>query len=345
MQREVVEVPCDRSSCAERYANVLVSAIICVSAFLSLSTVARAKSRYPQQAITLIVPFAAGGPTDVVARIIVDEMSRTLGQQIIIENVIGSGGTTAVTRAKRSPPDGYTIVMGHMGTHAAAVALYPNLAYNPIRDFEPIGMVAGMPVLILARKDLAPKTLDEFVQFLRTSGTNLNMAHAGVGSVSFTTCSFLNSIVGSRPKMTSFQGTGPAMNALVAGRVDYMCDQVVSAVPQIAAGAIKAYAVGTTRRNPVLPAIPTSVEAGMPAFQASAWNALFAPKGTPQAVIATLNSALGNALDDPGVRKQLRDLGGEIPEPAERTPLALANLVVSEIAKWTSVLKPASPEH
>jgi tripartite-type tricarboxylate transporter receptor subunit TctC len=309
-----------------------------------VSAPAEARIDYPLQHITMIVPFAAGGPTDVVARIIAEEMSRTLGQQIIIENVIGAGGTTAVIRAKRSPPDGYTIVMGHMGTHAAAVALHPNLAYDPIRDFEPVGMVAGMPVLILARKGLAPTTPGEFIQLMQASGASLKMAHAGMGSVSYATCLLLNSIIGSQPTMTSFQGTGPAMNALVAGRVDYMCDQVVTVVPQIAAGTIKAYAIGTARRNPALPAVPTSVEAGLPAFQASAWNALFAPKGTPRAVIDVLNHALGNALDDPGARKQLLDLGGEIPEPAERTPLALANLVKSEIAKWMPVIKAANSE-
>src|SRR5476651_707231 len=177
--------------------NCLASVVFWLLALGLVSTPAIAQGEYPTRPITLIVPFAAGGPTDVVARIVGNHMSRTLGQQIVVENIVGAGGTTAGTRAMRSPPDGYTIVMGHMGTHAAAVALYPNLAYDPIRDFEPIGMVAGMPVLILARKDLAPKTLDEFVQFLRTSGASLNMAHAGMGSVSFTTCSFLNSIVGS----------------------------------------------------------------------------------------------------------------------------------------------------
>jgi tripartite-type tricarboxylate transporter receptor subunit TctC len=233
--------------------------------------------------------------------------------------------------------------MGHMGTHAASVALYPKLAYSPSTDFEPIGMVAGMPVLILARKDFPAKDLKEFVNYLRDNTAKLNMAHAGLGSVAFTTCLLLNSIVGVRPKMTPFQGTGPAMNALVAGRVDYMCDQVVSVVPQIQAGTIKAYAVGTAARNPALPNIPTSVEAGLPEFQASAWNALFAPKGTPQAIVAKLNAALGKALDDPETRKQLLDLGGDIPNREQRTPQALAELVKSEIAKWTPILKTALP--
>ncbi len=310
-----------------------------------MTTPALAQTDYPTRTITLIVPFAAGGPTDVVARIVANHMSRTLGQQIVIENVVGSGGTTAGTRAMRSPPDGYTIMMGHMGTHAAAVALYPNLAYNPSSDFEPIGMAAGMPVFILARKDFPAKDLKEFVSYLRDNGSKVNMAHAGVGSVAFATCLLLNSSIGMRPAMTPFQGTGPAMNALVAGRVDYMCDQVVTVVAPVKAGTIRAYAVGTAKRNPALPDVPTSIEAGLPEFQASAWNALFAPKGTPQSIIVKLNAALGLALDDKDTRKQLLDLGGDIPNADGRTPQALAALVKSEIAKWTPIIRSASPAH
>jgi tripartite-type tricarboxylate transporter receptor subunit TctC len=325
------------------HSNRLASAVFGLSVLALLSTAAIAQGEYPTRPITLIVPFAAGGPTDVVARIVGNHMSRTLGQQIVVENVVGAGGTTGGTRAMRSRPDGYTIIMGHMGTHAASVALYPNLAYSPSNDFEPIGMAAGMPVLILARKNFPAKDLKEFANYLRDNASKLNMAHAGLGSVSFTTCLLLNSIVGIRPTMTPFQGTGPAMNALVAGRVDYMCDQVVSAVPQIQAGTIRAYAVGTAARNPALPNVPTSTEAGLPEFQASAWNALFAPKGTPQAIIAKLNAALGKALDDQDTRKQLLDLGGEILSPERRTPQALADLVKSEIAKWTPIIKTALP--
>jgi tripartite-type tricarboxylate transporter receptor subunit TctC len=325
-----------------RHAGV---ALICVLALLCLGGKVRAESGYPAKIITLIVPFAAGGPTDVVARIVAESMSTTLGQPIIIENVVGSGGTTAVIRAKRSSADGYTIVMGHMGTHGAAVALYPHLAYDPIHDFVPVGMVAGMPVLILARRDLRAVTLQDFVQLARTDGCSLTMAHAGVGSVSHATCLMLNAIAGSHPRMKAFQGTGPAMNALVDGRVDYMCDQVVSAVPQLAAGAIKAYAVGTESRSAVLPDIPTSSEAGVPTFRASAWNALFAPKGTPKSIVERLNAALGKALDDETVRRRLQQLGGEIPDANARTPAALERLVETEVAKWTAAVGPSDPDH
>src|SRR6266446_1425051 len=243
-------------------------------AFASAGSVA-AQTDYPNKNITLIVPFAAGGPTDVVSRIVAESMSRTLGQQIIIENVVGAAGTTASTRAKRATPDGYTLITGHMGTHAASVALYPNLAYHPEKNFEPVALLAGTPILILARKDFAPKDLKEFVAYVKANETKVNAAHAGVGSVSNVSCELLNSVLGIRPVGVPFNGTGPAMNALVAGQVDYMCDQIVNAVPQINGGTIKAYAVATPERNPALPNLPTTAEAGLPKYQASAWNAIF----------------------------------------------------------------------
>jgi tripartite-type tricarboxylate transporter receptor subunit TctC len=308
-------------------------------AALALAAAPAAAQDYPTRPITLIVPFAAGGPTDVISRIVSEHMSRTLGQQIVIENVVGAGGTTASTRAKRANPDGYTLITGHMGTHAASVPLYPNLQYHPSNDFEPISMLAGTPVLILAKKDFPPKDLKEFVTYVKANETKLNMAHAGVGSVSFTSCLLLNSILGIKPTSIPFQGTGPAMNALVGGQVDYMCDQIVNAVPQINGGTIKAYAIGTPERNPALPNLPTSKEAGLPEFQVSAWNALFAPKGTPKPILDKLNAAVVAALDDETVRKRLLELGSDIPTKDKRTPQALAQLVKSEIDRWTPVIK------
>ena len=307
------------------------------------TTAARA-SDYPTQPITLIIPFAAGGPTDVVARLLSESMSRTLGQPIVIENVVGAGGTTAAIRAMRAPADGYTIIMGHMGTHAAAVALYPKLAYKPSTDFEPIGLAVLMPVLLLGKRDIDARNLKEFIAYARRHEGQLTMAHAGVGSVSYATCMLFNSLIGLKPKMVAFQGTAPAINALVAGRIDYLCDQVVSAVPLIKASSIRAYVVGTTARNPVLPDVPTAVEAGLPEFQASAWNALFAPKGTPKAIIDSLNTALGKALDDEKVRSHLLELGSDIPDYDKRTPQALSQLVKSEIARWTPILSKAGGE-
>jgi tripartite-type tricarboxylate transporter receptor subunit TctC len=304
---------------------------------------AAAQTDYPRRPITLIVPFAAGGPTDVIARIAADHMTRTLGQPIIIENIVGAGGTTASTRAARAAPDGYTIEMGHMGTHAASVALYPNLAYKPDVDFAPIGLVAGTPVLILAKKDFPPKDLKEFVAYVKANVDKLNMAHAGVGSVSFTTCLLLNSILNIKPTSIPFNGTGPALTALISGQVDFMCDQIVNIVQQVQAGQIKAYAVGTAERNPALPNVPTSKEAGLPEFQAQAWNALFAPKGTPQPILDKLTDALDKALDDEQTRKRLLELGSVLPDKEGRGQQALAALVKSEIDRWTPVIKAAGP--
>ncbi|MGY3443990.1 MULTISPECIES: tripartite tricarboxylate transporter substrate-binding protein [unclassified Bradyrhizobium] len=316
----------------------------CLSAFAALGAFAVPASaqNYPTRTITMIVPFAAGGPTDVISRIVTAHMAQTLGQSIVIENVVGAGGTTATTRAARAGNDGYTLVTGHMGTHAASVPLYPKLAYHPEKDFEPVALLAGTPILILARKDFPPKDLKEFVAYVKANAEKVNAAHAGIGSVSHASCELLNSILDIKPVGVPFNGTGPAMNALVAGQVDYMCDQIVNAVPQINAGTIKAYAVATPERNPSLPDVPTTREAGLPTFQAQAWNAIFAPKGTSPAIIATLNGAAIKALDDDNVRKRLLELGSVIPAPTSRTPEALAALVKDEIAKWTPVLKPAT---
>jgi tripartite-type tricarboxylate transporter receptor subunit TctC len=311
---------------------------------LALGTGASVAQNYPTKNITLIVPFAAGGPTDVVSRIVGEHMSRTLGQQIVIENVVGAGGTTASTRAKRATPDGYTLITGHMGTHAASVALYPKLQYDPRTDFEPIGMIAGTPILVLAKQDFPAKDLKEFVAYVKANETKLNNAHAGVGSVSFTTCLLLNSIMGVKPTTIPFNGTGPSMNALVGGQVDYMCDQIVNAVPQVKGGTIKAYAIATPERNPSLPDVPTTKEAGLPAFEASAWNALFAPKGTPKPVVEKLEAALSKALDDKGVRDRLLELGSDIPDGPRRGGAALGALVKSEVDKWGKVIKEAGAE-
>jgi tripartite-type tricarboxylate transporter receptor subunit TctC len=296
---------------------------------------------FPTRTITMIVPFAAGGTTDITARIVGEHMSRTLGQQVVVENVVGAGGTVGTARAMRASPDGHTIEMGQMGTHAAAVALYPNLAYKPDVDFEPIGMVSGLATLIVARKDFPPKDLAEFIPFVKANANKLNVAHAGVGSIFFTTCLLLNSILNVKPTLVPFNGGGPAMNAVVGGQVDYMCGDVASSVSQLQAGTIKAYAVGTAERNPMLPDVPTSREAGLPEFQASAWNALFAPKGTSKPILDKLTDALDKALDDGTTRKRLLELGSDIPDKGRRGQQPLALFVKSEIAKWTPIIRAA----
>jgi tripartite-type tricarboxylate transporter receptor subunit TctC len=287
----------------------------------------------------MIVPFPAGGPTDVLARILAEHMSRTLGQPVAIENVAGGGGTTGILRVAQAPPDGYTIAMGHMGTHGAAPAVFPDLKYDPVRDFAPIGLAASTPIVVVGRKDLPPKDLRELVAYLKAGAEGLNEAHAGVGSVSYTACALLDALVGARPNRIVYRGTGPALNDLVAGQVDYMCDQIVNLVPQIRAGTIKAYAVALPERSPALPGVPTTREAGLPEFQVTAWNALFAPKGTPAAIVKRLSTALLAALDDPATRRRIVDLGGDLSNTAARTPEGLQRLVESEVARWNKVLR------
>ncbi len=232
-----------------------------------------------------------------------------------------------------------------MGTHAASVALYPNLTYKPDVDFAPIGMAAGTPVLILGKKDFPPKDLKEFVPYVKANVGKLNMAHAGVGSVSFTTCLLLNHILNVKPTSIPYNGTGPALTALIAGQVDYMCDQIVNVVQQINSGQIKAYAIGTAERSPALPDVPTSKEAGLPEFQAQAWNALFAPKATPKPVLDKLSDALDKALNDDGTRRRLLELGSVLPGKPERGQAPLLALVKSEIARWTPIIQAAGPSN
>jgi tripartite-type tricarboxylate transporter receptor subunit TctC len=246
--------------------TLVIGGLAAFAGFGSVATSAQAQD-YPTRNITMIVPFAAGGPTDVIARIVAADMSKTLGQQIIIENVVGAGGTTGATRAARAANDGYTIITGHMGTHAASVPLYPKLAYHPEKDFEPVALLAGTPILILSKKDFPAKDLKEFVAYLKANTDKVNMAHAGVGSVSYSSCELLSSVLDIKPLGVPFNGTGPAMNALVGGQVDYMCDQIVNAVPQINGGTIKAYAIATPERNPSLPNVPTTKKVVCPSIR------------------------------------------------------------------------------
>jgi len=298
---------------------------------------------FPVRNVTVIVPFAKGGPSDTVARIVTAEMAKTLGHPVQIENVVGAGGTLGATRVAQAAPDGYTLIVGHMGTHGAAMAVYPRLGYSPDKDFEPIALLTGMPVLLVARKEFPPKDMKEFAAFVRAHTDNVNVAHAGIGSVSYSSCLLLDRLLDLNPTGVPFNGTGPAMKALVEGQVDYMCDQIVNALPELRAGTIKAYAIASPARDPALPQIPTAGEAGVPGFQVEAWNALFAPRGTPGPIVAKLNAAVSRALDAVEVRDRLADLGGVVPGPDQRTPGALAQLVRDEVAKWTRVLRGAAP--
>jgi tripartite-type tricarboxylate transporter receptor subunit TctC len=315
-----------------------------LAAALTLALAGGAQAQaYPARPVTMIVPFAAGGPTDIVARIVGDHMSKTLGQQIVVENVAGAGGTTGITRALTAAPDGYTIAMGHLGTFSAAPATYPGLKYDPLNGMQPIGLAGGTPILIVAKKNFPAKDLKEFVAAIKGAPDKFNEAHAGVGSVSWTTCTLLKGQLGV-PKLNSvaYRGTGPALNDLVSGQIDFMCDQIVSVAEQIKADTIKAYAVASAERSPALPNVPTTKEAGLPEYQIEAWNGIAAPKGTPKEAVDRLVDALDKALKDEPTKKRLLDLGAVIPSAEERTPAGFQALIKRDADKLTPVLAAAA---
>ncbi len=295
---------------------------------------------YPNHPITVVVPFPAGGPSDVVARIVTEQMSRTLGQSLVIENVGGAGGTIGSARVAAATSDGYTLLAGSMGSHVAAPVLTPNIKYDPARDFVAIGPTAHSPAVIVARKDFPAKDLQEFVALLKRNAGAYKQAHGGIGASSHMACLLFTSEIGVKPTLVAYRGTGPAMNDLIGGHVDFFCEQSVSVSKQAASGVIKAYAVSAAERLAALPNVPTAKEAGFN-YLMSIWAGIFAPKGTPAPVVAKLADALDKALDDIDVRKRLNDLGGSVPGKAERTPLAFDAYVRAEIARWAPILKAA----
>ncbi|QEL27319.1 tripartite tricarboxylate transporter substrate binding protein BugD (plasmid) [Bosea sp. F3-2] len=309
-------------------------------ASLTLASAA-AQTSYPTKPITLVVPFAAGGTTDIVARLMADHMGRTLGQSVIVENIAGAGGTTGANRVAKATPDGYTLLMGNLGTQAASVGLYPKLAYDPRTDFEPVMNSASTPMLVVAKKDLPVKDFREFVAYLKANAEKLNYGSGGVGSTSHLTCLFLDSLLGVKPQHVPFRGSGPALNALLGGQVDYVCDQTVAIVPTVQAKDGKGLVVAVQNRLPVIPDVPTSAEQGLPQFLATGWNAMFAPKSTPKDIVEKLNAAARAALKDEITRKRLLDLGAELPDDAGQTPTALGELVRTEIDKWVPVIRNA----
>jgi tripartite-type tricarboxylate transporter receptor subunit TctC len=321
----------------------MLKRLLLVMAVVTLAGVAPALAEtYPSRTVTVIVPFPAGGPADITGRVIADQLSRRFHQQFIVENVNGAGGTIGATRAARAPADGYTLIVGHMGTHAAAPALYPNLAYDPATDFAPIGLVAELPEVLVTRKALPPNNLTEFVAYAKANQAKLNMAHAGVGSVSYVGCLMLNTAIGIHPTLVPFTGSTPATQSLLAGQVDYFCDPIIGQMPQIRAGTLKGLAIAAPQRHPLLPDLPTAAEQGLPQWEIAPFFALFAPKGTPQPIVDALAEALDQALDDPVARKRFSDLGASVADKGRRGPVPLAALVRREVARLTPILKAAA---
>ena len=313
---------------------------VSVISFLFVALTSANAQNYPTKVVTMIVPFAAGGPTDTVARLLGGPMTNTLKQQIIVENVGGAGGTIAANRVAKAKPDGYTILIHHIGM-STAPALYRKLAYNPITDFEHIGLINEVPMTLVAKNDFPAKDLKELIAYVKANKNKVNYANAGVGAASHLCGMLFMSAIETEVTTIPYSGTAPAMNDLLGGQVDFMCDQTTNTTSQIKAGKIKVYGVTTKKRVPSLPNVPTMDEAGLKDFEVSIWHALYAPKGTPKPVIDTLTKALQAALKDPTVKQRFADLGTEPVSEDRATPEALRKHLKSEIDRWGPIIKKA----
>ena len=292
---------------------------------------------FPSKSITMIVVFAAGGPTDVLARLVAEHMSTTLGQRLVIENVAGAGGTTGGTRGARAAPDGYTLTVGSLGSHAAAAALYKDIQYNS-RELEPIGLIAGTPGYFAVRKDFPAKTLQEFLAYAKANPGKVTNGHAGVGSTPHLACLLFESLTQVKMTSVAYRGSGPAMNDLVGGQIDSMCDLAPTVVPQVQGGTIRGLLLAQPERSPATPEVPTSKEAGLEQYQFTGWNAVFAPKGTPREVTRKLADALKSAVSDAGIRKRIAELGAIPAAESEMGGEYLGAFVKDEVARWSKVI-------
>jgi tripartite-type tricarboxylate transporter receptor subunit TctC len=306
---------------------------------LTLSVAAHAQA-YPNRNVTLVVPFAAGGPTDVVARTLAAAMAKPLGQTVVVENKTGAGGTLAANHVAKAAPDGYTILIHHNGM-ATAPGLYRKLPYNPLNDFEYVGQVVDVPMTLLGRKDLPPKTPQELVAYVKANASKLTLAHAGLGAVSQLCGMLFQSMIDTQLTAVPYQGTAPALNALLGGQVDILCDQTTQTLPHIKAGTVKLYAVTTKQRLRSLPDTPTLDESGLKGFEVMVWHGIYAPKGTPSGAIGKLGEALRAALKDATVAARLAELGGDIVPDAKQTPDGLRTWLRPEIEKWGALIRAA----
>jgi tripartite-type tricarboxylate transporter receptor subunit TctC len=306
----------------------------------ALSSVTQAAAQdYPNRAVNMVVAAAAGGPIDVFARIMAERMSPTLGQRVVIENVGGGGGTLGAQRVARAEPDGYTTLLGTIATHANPQLLAEKPPYDPVTDFTPVALIAEIPLILIARKDFPANTIEEFVAYAKANQAKMNYGSAGVGSAAHLGCVMLDCAMGTNITHVPYRGTGPAMQDLIGGRIDFLCEIAVTAVQNIKSGNVKGLANLSNLRSPVLPDLPTAVEKGLPSVQAYTWTAVFGPKGMPAPVVAKLNAATLEAMNGPGLREQLDSLAATLVAPERRTPASLGGFVKAEFTKWGDAIR------
>jgi tripartite-type tricarboxylate transporter receptor subunit TctC len=308
------------------------------AAALAATGSARAQD-WPTRPVTMVIPFAAGGPTDVLGRVMAERMSQILGQQVVVENVGGAGGMIGSQRVARAQPDGYQFVLGTVGTHAQNQTLYKKPLYDAATDFTPVALIAEVPLILITRKDFPASTLQEFIAYSKANQAKMTYGSAGPGSATHLGCVLLDTAMGTKIQHVPYRGTGPAMQDLQGGRIDFLCEIVTTALPQIQGGSVKAVATLTRNRSPVLPDLPTAHESGLPNFEGYTWNAFFLPKGTPEPIVRKLREATIQAMDTPAVRDRLQGLGASLVAPDRRTGEYLAQFVKSEIEKWAAPIK------
>jgi len=312
--------------------------VAAVAALLALTGIARAQD-YPTRPITMIIPFAAGGPTDVLGRVVGARMGEVLGQQIVIENVGGAGGMTGSARVANAPPDGYSMVLGTVGTHAQGQTLYAKPLYNSVTDFTPVALLAEVPLVLITRKDLPVNNFKEFVDYAKANQAKMSYGSAGAGSATHLGCVLLDYILGTKITHVPYRGAGPAMQDLIGGRLDFIAEQISTALPQIQGNAVKAIATLGLDRAPGIENLPTAQEMGLPGLDCGSWGSLSFPKGTPGEIVRRLAQASNEAVETPAVRERFKSIGVTIPAAERRTPEYLAKFVPSEIERWAGPIK------
>ena len=319
----------------------MFSKAVLIASLAALVTAANAYAQeFPSKTVSIVMPYSAGGPGDTLARLVAQSMGKTLKKQVIVENYPGAGGTIGSARVANAAPDGHTLLMIHV-SHATNPALYPKLAYDAIKDFEPVGLFADLPMVFVSKKDLPVKSFKELIDYVKANKDKVNYAHAGTGSASHLCGLLFSSAIKTKLTMVPYKGAAPAITDMLGGQVDFMCDQTVNVVPYLKSGRVKGYAVASKTRSPALPELPIANEAGLPGFELNIWYGLFAPKGTPKAVVDKLSASLQEAVKDPTVQAKLAELGA-VPVSQERArPEPLRVQLKSEIDKWGTIIKEA----